>query len=74
MLHNYLFLKRFLIGSSYFQPDNLHIFQLLDFSFRKDLVHYAAQILLTPELFRLSAADIPLPVPLEHHLPYDKSE
>ena len=34
---------------------------LLDFSFRKDLVHYAAQILLTPELFRHSAADIPLP-------------
>ena len=55
------------------QPTDISFF-LLDFSFRKDLVHYAAQILLTPELFRLSAADIPLPVPLEHHLPYDKSE
>ena len=28
----------------------------------KDLVHYAAQILLTPELFRHSAADIALPL------------
>ena len=74
MLHNYLFLKRFLIGSSYFQPDNLHIFQLLDFSFRKDLVHYAAQILLTPELFRQSAADIPLPLVWSITLPQGKSE
>ena len=39
-------------------------FLLLDFSFRKDLVHYVAQILLfpvTPELFRHSAADINYP-------------
>ena len=45
-------------------------FLLLDFSFRKDLVHNAAQIVLflvTPVLFRLSAAEITLPGPLEHH-------
>ena len=45
-------------------------FLLLDFSFRKDLVYYAAQILLfpvTPELFRHRVADITLPGPLEHH-------
>ena len=45
-------------------------FLLLDFSFRKDLVHYVAQILLfpvTPELFRHSAADITLPGLVEHH-------
>ena len=45
-------------------------FLLLDFSFRKDLVHYVAQILLFPvtwELFRHSAADITLRGPLEHH-------
>ena len=45
-------------------------FLLLDFSFRKDLEHYVAQIVLfpvTPELFRHSAADITLPGPLEHH-------
>ena len=45
-------------------------FLLLDFSFRRDLVHYVAQILLfpvTPELFRHSAAEITLSGPLEHH-------
>ena len=51
------------------QPTDISFF-LLDFSFRKDLVHYAAQILLFPvttELFRHSASDITLPFPLEHH-------
>ena len=50
------------------QPTEIS-FLLLDLSFRKDLVHYVAQILLfpvTPELFRHSADDITLP--------YDKSE
>ena len=45
------------------QPSDIS-FLLLDFSFRKDLVHYAPQILLfpvTPELFRHSAADITPP-------------
>ena len=42
----------------------------LDFSFRKDLVHYAAQILIfpvTPELFRHSVTEVTLPGTLEHH-------
>ena len=60
MWHNFLFLNGFVISSSYFEPGNWHIFLLLDFSFRKDLVHYAAQILVTPKLFRHSAADISL--------------
>ena len=62
MWHNFLFLNSFVISSSYFEPGNWHIFLLLYFSFRKDLVHYAAQILVTPKLFRHSAADIPLPL------------
>ena len=74
MWHNFLFLESFVISSLYFQPANWHIFYLLDFSFRKDLVHYAAQILLTPELFGHSAADIPLPLVWSITLPYDKSE
>ena len=47
-----------------------------DFSFWKDLVRYAAQILLfnTPELFRRCVADIPLPLVWNITLPLDKSE
>ena len=54
MWHDFLFLKSFvslLVSSSvrrtFNQPTDIS-FLLLDFSFRKDLVHYAAQILLTP--------------------------
>ena len=59
----------FSIRRTFNQPTDIS-FLLLEFSLRKDLVHYAPQILLfpvTPELFRHSVADITLPGPLEHH-------
>ena len=70
MWHNFCFSKVLnSVRRTFNQPTDIS-FLLLDVSFRKDLVHYAAEILLfpvTPELFRHSAADITLPVPLEHH-------
>ena len=73
MWQNFCFSKvSYSVRRTFNQPTETS-FLLLDFSFRKDLVHYAAQIVLflvTPVLFRLSAADITLPGPLEHHLIY----
>ena len=66
MWYNVLSLKSFVISSSLQLNQQSDItLLLLDFSCRKDLVHYAAQILLTPvtpELFRHSAAYIVLPL------------
>ena len=69
-----LSLKSFVISSSYFQPANWHIFLHLDFNFRKDLVHCAAEILLTPELFRHWNVLLTFPSPSSGTSPYPKTK
>lgn len=67
MWYNFLFLQKvsYSVRRTFIQPTDISIL-LLVFSFSKDLMHCAPQILLIPELFRHSAVDIPLPFPLEH--------